>query len=108
MNGVWHFTKLIRVDTLKNQFVPVLNVNFLKKLPQLVAFQIFQSSYINHEESLSHNILLHNYQINIEQIFRSIIYITKKQPNLVAKILATKFGFVPDCLPTWFNPSIDK
>ena len=25
------------------------------------------------------------------------IYITKKLPNLVAKILATKFGFVPDC-----------
>ena len=28
--------------------------------------------------------------------FQSIIYITKKLPNLVAKILATKFGFVPD------------
>ena len=28
-------------DTLKNKFVPALKVNFLKKLPQLVAFQIF-------------------------------------------------------------------
>ena len=93
MNGVWHFTKLIRVDTLKNQFVPVLNVNFLKKLPQLVAFQIFQSSYINHEESLSHNILLHNYQINIEQIIRSIIYITKK---------TTKFGSQNFGYQIWF------
>ena len=26
-----------------------------------------------------------------------LIYIPKKLPNLVAKILATKFGFVPDC-----------
>ena len=56
-----HFTKLIGAETLKNQFVPALEVNFLKKLPQLVALQIFQSSYINHEESLSNNILLHYY-----------------------------------------------
>ena len=42
------------------------------------------------------NILLHYYQTNIEHIFQSIIY-HKKIPNLVAKILATKFGFVPDC-----------
>ena len=54
-----HFTKLIWADTLKNQFVPALEVNILKKLPQLLALQIFQSSYINHEESLSNNILLH-------------------------------------------------
>ena len=60
-NGVWHFTKLIGADALKNLFVPALEVNFLKKLPQLVALQIFQSSYINHEELLSHNILLHYY-----------------------------------------------
>ena len=32
----------------------------------------------------------------MEHIFQSIIHITKKLPNLVAKILATKFGFVPD------------
>ena len=60
-NGVWHFTKRIGADTLKNEFVPALEVNFLEKLPQLVALQIFQSSYINHEESLSHDILLHHY-----------------------------------------------
>ena len=58
-NDVWHFTKLIGADTFKNWFVSALEVNFLKKLPQLVALQIFQSSYINHEESLSNNILLH-------------------------------------------------
>ena len=40
---------------------PALEVNFLKKLPQLVAFQIFQSSHISHGESLNHNILLHYY-----------------------------------------------
>ena len=53
--------KLIGADTLKNWFVTALEVTFLKKLPQLVALQIFQSSFINHEESLSHNILLHHY-----------------------------------------------
>ena len=38
-----------------------LEVNFLKKLPQLVALQIFQSLYISHGELLKHNILLHYY-----------------------------------------------
>ena len=57
----WHFTRLIGADTLKNYSFPALEANFLKTLPQLVALQIFQSSYINHEESLSHNILLHYY-----------------------------------------------
>ena len=51
---------------------PALEVNFLKKLPQLADFQIFQSSYINHGKSLS-------------------------DANLAAKILAIKFGFEPDC-----------
>ena len=32
---------------------------------------------------------------HIEHIFENITYITKT-PKLVAKILATKFGFVPD------------
>ena len=35
--------------------------------------------------------------IHIELIFENITSITKNTPNLVAKILATKFGFVPDC-----------
>ena len=55
------FTKLVGADTLKKIFFPALEVNFLKKLPQLVALQIFQSSNINHGESLIHDILLHNY-----------------------------------------------
>ena len=29
-------------------------------------------------------------------------YITKKTPKLVAQILATKFGFVPDCLEHYY------
>ena len=74
-----------------------MDVNFLKKLPQLVALQIFQSSHLSHDESLNHNILLHYHWAHFEHIFENIIYITKKTPNLVAKILATKFGFVPDC-----------
>ena len=36
-----------------------LEVNFLKKLPQLVALQFFQSSHLSHGESLNHNILSH-------------------------------------------------
>ena len=36
--------------------------------------------------------------MHIEHIFENITYITKKTPKLVAKILATKFGIVPDCL----------
>ena len=47
--------------TLKKLFVPTLNVNFLKKLPQLVALRIFQSSYLSCGESLNLNILLHYY-----------------------------------------------
>ena len=60
-NGVWHLIKLIGADTLKSYFFPALEVYFLKKLPQLVALQIFQSSYINYGESLSYNIPLHEY-----------------------------------------------
>ena len=30
-------------------------------------------------------------------MFENISYIKKKTPKLVAKILAMKFGFVPDC-----------
>ena len=54
--GVWHFTKLIEAHTLKDYFFLALEVHFLKNLPQLLALQIFQSSYISHGESLNHNI----------------------------------------------------
>ena len=37
----------------------------------------------------------------ILNIFLKTLYITKKTPNLVAKILATKFGFVPDLISWW-------
>ena len=76
-----------------------MEVNFLKKLPQLVALQIFQSSHLSHGESLNHNILSHYHHTHIEHIFENIMYTMKKTPNLVAKILATKFGFVPGWLP---------
>ena len=64
-----------------------MEVAFLKKLPQLVALWISHCTYLSYVKSLNHNILS----------YENIIYITKKTPNLVAKILATKFGFVPDC-----------
>ena len=32
----------------------------------------------------------------MEHNFENIMYITKETPNLVATILATKFGLVPD------------
>ena len=75
---------------------PCLGSQFFKKLPQLIAIQNFQSSHLRHGESLNHNVLSHYHQTHIEHIFENIIYITRKTPNLVAKILAVKFGFVPD------------
>ena len=74
-----------------------MQVNFLEKLPKLVALQNFQSSYLSCGESLNHNTLSHYYLRHIKHIFENITYITKNTPKLVAKILATKFGFVPDC-----------
>ena len=43
--------------------------------------------------------------MHIEHIFETITYITKKKKTskLVAKILATKFVFVPDCLDMFFK-----
>ena len=73
-----------------------MQVNFLEKLPKLVALQNFQSSYLSCGESLNHNALSHYYYRHIEHIFENITYITKKTPKLVAKILSTKFGFIPD------------
>ena len=58
---MWHFTDLIGAYTLKKLFVPALEVTFLKKLPQLVALQIFQYTYLSYVESLNHNILSHNH-----------------------------------------------
>ena len=69
--------------------------------------QIFQSLYLSCGESLNHSTFMtlsHNYKPHTEDIFENIIYITKKTPKLVAKILATKFGFVPDCLLNWYKP----
>ena len=43
----------------KNQFISALQVNFLEKLPKLVALQIVQSSYLSCGESLNHNTLSH-------------------------------------------------
>ena len=63
---------------MKNWFVPALEVNFLKKLPQLVALQIFLSSYINHGESLSHNILLIIIRVILNIFFKALY---KSQQN---------------------------
>ena len=91
-----HFSELVGAHTLSNQFVPPLQVNFLEKLPKLVALQIFRSSYLSCGETLNHN----TYHIIIRpilKIFFKTLLISQKTPKLVAKILATKFGFVPDC-----------
>ena len=42
-------------------FVRALQVNFLEKLPKLVALQNFQISYLSYGESLNHNTLSHYY-----------------------------------------------
>ena len=48
-------------------------------------------------KSLNHNILSHYYYTYIKHTgnFENITYITNKTPKLLAKILATNFGFVP-------------
>ena len=46
----------------------------------------------NHWATIFYNIILRL----ILNIFFKALYISQKIPNLVAKILATKFGFVPD------------
>ena len=94
---VWHFIELIGAYALKNWFVPALEVNFLEKLPQLVAFRIFQSSYLMHGECLYRNMLSNYYKPHSKHSFGNITYIANKTPKLVAKILASNFGFVPDC-----------
>ena len=76
-----------------------LEVDFLKKLPELVALQIFQSLCIsvmgNHWNTLFYYIII---RLILNIFFKALyIYIYKNPPNLVAKMLATKFGFVPDC-----------
>ena len=38
-----------------------MQVNFVEKLPKLVALQIFQSSYLSYGESLNHNTLSHHF-----------------------------------------------
>ena len=81
---------------LKNVFVFALEDTFLTRLPQLVANYIIQCTYLSYVELLNHNILSYYHYKHTEQNFEHIIYITKNTPNLVAKILATKFGFVAD------------
>ena len=68
---VWgtSWNSLALIPKTINLFLAALQVNFLEKLPELVALQIFQSSYLGCGESHSHNALLHNYQTHIEHIF---------------------------------------
>ena len=60
-NGVGHFSELDGTHAQNNEFVRALQVNFLEKLPKLVALQNFQSSYLSCGESLNHNTLSHYY-----------------------------------------------
>ena len=74
-----------------------MQTNFLEKVPKLVALKVFQISYLSCDEFLNHNTLSHYYKTHTEHIFENITYIWEKTSKLVAKTLATKFGFVPDC-----------
>ena len=50
-----HFSELIGAHILKDWlffFSPAMEVNFLEKLPEMEALQIFQSSYLSCGESL--------------------------------------------------------
>ena len=102
---MWDFVKLIGAHTLKNYFFPALEVNIFKKLPQLVAIQIFQSSSVMRNQW---TIIFYHVIIRlILNISFKALYISQKTPKLEAKILeakilATKFGFVPDW-STWLG-----
>ena len=78
--------------TLKIWFVPALEINFLKKLPQLAASEFFKV-HISVVENYWTIIFYHIIIAHIEHIFENITYITKKD-----KILATNWYFLPDYL----------
>ena len=67
-------------------FVPALEVNFLKNLPQLVAPWCFQSWYHSHGESFNSNIVSHYNYTYIEQNFWNYyIYIYYKKDTNVGR-----------------------
>ena len=90
---VTHTSKLDRADTLINYFFPALEVNFLKKLPQLVALQIFAKAYIsimgNHWTIIFYYIIIKL----ILNIFIKALYISQK---------TTKFGSQNFGYQIWF------
>ena len=93
-NGVWHFTELIGAQTLKNSFVPALEVNFLKKLPHLVDLQIFEADISdkgNHWTIIFCHIIIG--LILIIFFKTQSIYVTKKD---------TKFGSQNFGYQIWF------
>ena len=61
---------------LKKKNFPALEVKFLEKLPQLVALQIFQTSYLNCAESRNDHILTQYYKTHVKHIFEKISSIT--------------------------------
>ena len=68
-------------------FLPC-KLHFLDKLKQLVALQIFQSSYLSCEESLNHNTSSYYYYTQIKHISETLDILQKSQqswwlPNLV-------------------------
>ena len=66
-----------------------MQVNFLVKLPQLVALQIFQSSDLSCGVSLAHyNTLSHYYHTHIEHISENITHVTKRHQSW-----QPKFGY---------------
>ena len=97
-------------DTSVNSLAPILKTINLFPPCKLIFWKSYQSwepskfskAHFSVVENPSVTILDHiiiRTALNI--LFLKITHITKKTPKLVAKILATKFGFVPDWL--WFR-----
>ena len=91
-NGIKHFTELSGAHTLKHWFVPALEVNFLKMLPQLVTLQIFQSSYLSHGNHWT-IIFYHIIIILILNIFLKTIHILQRVTEVGSQNFGYKFWF---------------
>ena len=82
--------------------VPALEGNFVKKLPQLVALQIFKvhiSIMENHWAIMFYYIII---RLKLNMFFKAL-HISRKTTKFGSQNLATKFGFVPDMMTEGFD-----
>ena len=102
-SGVGHFTELTGAYNLRNKFVPALDFNYLKKLPQLVALQIFKAHFLvmgNHWTIIFYHIIIKF----IMNIFFKTLHLLQKDTNVGSQ----NFGYqlwcctrLISCNSTW-------